>query len=646
MASLATLDEIRQTRWQPPAEPRSSYDFARSMKFPDGKRQGENWDPATEPLQMVWAREVDNPHWQLMVDVEPSQRGKSLKGIALPLLRSTTELLQDVAFVMPNLEKLQQAWHGKLLGFLTGCGYGGWLPKVGPGARGGKPGILTLRDPDRGNRGGRIYFMATGGGGKETSVASVTTQTVVLDEADDLESVAQLSLVFRRVRSFGEDYRIYAVSTVNERKNRDDHPILLLYESTTHSTLWYACPHCQRFQPMVWEQVKFDDLDCGYQCAHCPAVWNERDRHLALDTFRLVHDGQTIDENGILTGPAPTTRRFGLLGWDAEYHMASLPQIVAEYRGARQALEDRSDHGPMRQFYQKVLCRKYTGDIEEMEAQEELTWQMLLRRSQKCAWGPTIRSTDKSHKDVGHVYSRHVADMPSEAAFCVGAVDVQSTRLYLLLVGAANDGTTYDAAWSYEMARGDHMPWCNAELFALLDRAEMLFRRWAGECPLVSIGLDVGDFTEPLMAWLRGKRGSEWKATKGRNAAMKDEPGDVEGLINLRDGLYHLNVDNLREFVLANYRRPNGTPGACHIPHGLTTQSTDIAYLKHMVAEMMVINKKTGRLQLRQGPGRWDWQDTRRIAEAMIRWHLRHMNPPKRRTVKFGIVGKALGNSE
>ncbi len=266
MIDLAPVIHEERPHWEPPPAPRSSLNFARTMLLPDGKATGEHWDPATEPVQLVWVRECDNPRWQVMVDVAPSQRGKTLMGIALPLLRSVVELRQNVAYVMPNLEKLDQAWHGKLRPILEGCGYGYLLPVTGPGAKGGKPSILPFRDPFTKQRMGNAYFMAAGGGGKETSLASITAPVVAVDEGDDLENEAQLGLAFRRVKSYGEDYRIYIVSTVNDRRHRDDHPILIFYERGTRSRLWYACPHCGRYQQLESERMVWEAVDGGYSC--------------------------------------------------------------------------------------------------------------------------------------------------------------------------------------------------------------------------------------------------------------------------------------------------------------------------------------------------------------------------------------------
>jgi hypothetical protein len=147
--------------------------------------------------------------------------------------------------------------------------------------------------------------------------------------------------------------------------------------------------------------------------------------------------------------------------------------------------------------------------------------------------------------------------------------------------------------------------------------------------------LDTGDQTDDLLAWLKGK--PQWKATKGASGHLKDEPGDIPGIVHKRDGLYIIATDAVRELIHSAYRRPNGEPGAAHIPCGLQNNATDMAYLRHLVAERMVLDTKTKKMKLHRGPGRWDWQDARRIAEVMVRLQLRPKRTGPNR--KFGAVG-------
>lgn len=639
-SALADLDEARAKRLKPPKAPRSHQAIARTMKLPDGPHAGEIWDPDTEPIQRVWVERLDDRRFKRRTLVTPSQRGKSLMGIALPLIRTLTELCQNFSYIMPNLDKLNQAWEGKIRPLIDGCGYGAWLPEKGPGSRGGRPAAITLRNPETKARAGTLYFQAASGGGKETSLASVTVKRAGFDEADDAESAGHLILGQKRTESFGDEGEFDAASTVNERKGRETHPILESYNQGTRTRLWFQCPHCAwkgpsaGFQLLNPDNVIFDTgsgpiarASARYRCEHCQVLWTDAERKKALAVYREVHAGQLIDAAGNVTGPEPTTDHYSLLGSDLDFNMASLGRFAEDRWAATEALRERGDHSLMRLHYFKRRCEDYTADVEELEQGEELTWRDLLGRSQQCQWGPAIHTTDRTGEDEGrYLYSRHVAEPPQQAEWAVGGVDVQNNRVYAGLIAANRLNTTWDFAWGYQYARADHMPWDKGELHRLLDAVNLWMLSVSHHLPIAYVGLDTGDFTRELNDWLAGRSNSPWRGIKGTSQPMTHEPGDIEGIIHRRGNLYSINSDNTRDLVQAAYRRPNGSDGAAHIPNGLSNTPSNRAYLQHLVAEMWIYDRKTKKKRLRKGPGRWDWLDARRIAYAMNRLHLQRVS--------------------
>jgi hypothetical protein len=372
-----------------------------------------------------------------------------------------------------------------------------------------------------------------------------------------------------------------------------------------------------------------------YRCDGCASLWTEDDRQKALERVIFVHRGQTV-EGGKVVGPEPQSRTLGLTWSALDSTLASLGELAVEFRNAKIAVE-RGDHAPMRKFVRYRECRPYTADRDEMEAGTELTWQNLLIRSAASRWGVAIHTTDREEAGDGHTYSRHHAEPPSNAAYCTAGVDVQNNRIYAQVSAYSLDGSSYDVAWEYQMARRDHAPWNPTELHGLLDATDIWLHRVTGTIPLVLVGLDVGDFTKDLMPWLAGKSGGIWKPTKGGSGNLKDEPGDIDGLVHIREGLFLLNTDNLRDIIHAGYRRPSGQVGAINLPSGLSNNSTSAAYPRHICAEMTIIDPKTRKKRVRRGPGRWDWQDCRRIAHAMALLHFRRVNRPKPRRV-YGAI--------
>jgi hypothetical protein len=631
----------------PPPRAPTYAEFAAALFLPDGPQAGERWDPQSEPAQAVKLAMLDGKildfngdPFRELIDVSAAQTGKSLTDIIVPAMRAATALGQNVVYCLPTMDLVSKVWTTKLLPSLRGCGLGPWLPDKGPGSKGGKPVALPLVNPVTKARAGSIIFLAGGSGAKrEAGQAGVSAGIVLNDEADEYENAHRLALVDARAAAFGRNSLKIKTSTVKKDSNS---VILSLFREATGSRLWFACPHCHRFQPLEWEQVRYDGTDdlsaeksARFHCIHCAVGWSEQDRHKALESYRVVHRGQEVDESGTVTGPIPRTKAFGLLTPKLDFHLgAEMGELAVEHRRAKARLEETGDHGLMRSFYRDRLAREYTAEIEEMEAGSEITHQYLYQRSIRCEWGPARHVTDRAI-DAQPTYSRHLADPHPSALGAVAGVDVQRDRLYWVLVAYGPDGTTWDQAWGYEYARPDHAHYNRAELFGLLDHLDHVLHEYAGTLPLITSGIDVGDQTDDLLAWLKGK--PQWKATKGASGTLKDEPGDIPGIVHRRDGLYHVAIDAVRELIHSAYRRPNGQPGAAHIPNGLQNSGSDLAYLKHLCAERMTLDPKTKKFKLVHPGGRWDWQDARRIAEVMVRLQLR----PKRTgpTRKYGAVG-------
>jgi phage terminase large subunit GpA-like protein len=328
--------------------------------------------------------------------------------------------------------------------------------------------------------------------------------------------------------------------------------------------------------------------------------------------------------------PPSRSLTFGLTWSALDSYLADLRELCVEYRKAAVALAPpQGDHSLMRKFNRYRLVLPYTADVEELEKGTTLTWQALLLKSQQSKWGPSIHTTDRSEESAGHTFSRHIAEIPAGAAVAFGGVDVQGNRAYWTLDAVNQDGTSWDVAWGYEMARADHQPWNEGELGALLDRIDQLLRRVAGELPIEAIALDTGDFTQELLRWQQARpEGSPWRPVKGTDKAQKKADGDIDGVVYRGEGVYLVHADHTRDLVQATYRRPAGSVGAANLPNGLGSSSSDRTYLQHLVGELAIIDPKSRKRRIKRA-GRWDWLDAKRYAYAMRRlWLERLTNPP------------------
>lgn len=506
--TIADLNTRLARRIRPPRRARPLGEFARTLMLPDGPSAGQLWEPTTEPTQAALLREMASGRWRRIVVVYPSQRGKTLQAILLPTLYAIAEKRQSVGYVMPNLDKLAQNWDGKIKPAIEGTGFAAWLPVKGPGSRGGKPAVLTMRDPSTGTVAGRLYFMATGTGGRETSVSSVSPQTIVFDEADDAESAGQIELVFRRIESYGSDGVAIIASTVNDRRGREDHPILQMHAMGTRSRMHHRCPHCHGYFAPDLEQ--FDAEAGAVACKLCGVIWSPSDRVAALNAALLVHHGQTATD-GHVVGPDPFGDSLSILATGLDFHMGSLAKIGAEFRAAK-ITEAKGDFSLMRNHMQKVWCRPYV----EPEPEGEFNNRTLATAS------------DRSNYDKRTV--------PAWANFLTMAQDVQGDRHYWMVVAHGADDRWSIVDWGYEYlvqvgtdGKPVRAPTPADRVDVLNKIRDLAAEGWqveGGESRMrpVSRGVDIGWNTEEIASWVQGE--PKWKAVRG---VGEDEAKHITG---------------------------------------------------------------------------------------------------------------------
>jgi phage terminase large subunit GpA-like protein len=410
LAAHPSIAKAFSAQLMPARRPRSMLEFAHTMKLPDGPKEGHQFRPETEPTQMHFIRAMDSGEWRRFVYIAPSQRGKTTVAILLPWLYSMVEEGYGFGYVLPVLLKLQQMWMSKLQPGIRGSGFGAWLPQQGPGSRDGMPPALAMQNPDNGKN-IITYFMAAGTGGKETSVSGVSPGRMGIDEVDDFMSAGQVELTLKRLESWGKKGRAYLASTVNERVNRTDHPVLDFHNRTdaTGCRIAHRCPHCGWYQVIKFDQLNLDE--CRLACSHCGVLWTDDERAQALQDSKLCY------REGIVDGKImPCTRKteyFTLLSTFADYNMGDFRSIPSMYRAAKEK-ESVGDYSLAKQFYMKVLCEAYDTPADG----DTITDRYLTLRSTKATTPKGI--------------------VPDDVERIVVGVDVQGDRIYWVAVGSGS----------------------------------------------------------------------------------------------------------------------------------------------------------------------------------------------------------------
>lgn len=650
MTATATLDRRLAADLRPPRKARPFSAFARVIRLPDGPsgprngEPGDLWVPETEPTQIAFLRHVESGEWNVYVVVAPSQRGKTLKAILAPTLYHITERREATAYVLPSLDLLEKNWSGKIRPAIEGTGFGDWLPIKGPGSKGGRPAVISLRDPTSSLIAARWYFMAMGKGGNESATASVTAQHIMIDEADDAVDAGQLKNTCKRIESWGREGSAYVASTVNDRTGRESpdpsdpdaaHPILVFHKSGSRHRQHHRCPHCLgHFAP----ELEHIDLDrAAIVCPLCSVIWSEADRKDALNHSLSVGSNDRIADGKVVPGEYDH-RIYSELTTGLDYHMGDLASIVADIRAAK-AAELRGDYSLMKTVMHKIFCRSYV----EPSAPNEITNTGLS--------GVSSRS-DYDKRTV-----------PNWVTHLCAGVDVQGDRLYWIVAGIGPDDRWCVIDWGYEMfvPAGQDRTATPADRRRVLTELDAKFndgwqiegRDHTHECPRMSPlpglrGVDVGFVTDEIVSWLRGMRG--WRACRGvgkdalrsLGKIVPDLPPEARAFVELRqpDGwplvLCNVMADTVRRWIHAGLMRDPYTPASGMLPRQL--KPSDMLCL-HLSGEVDS-EDKDGKTYVREVRVRHDLLDALIYAMALsrLRQGVQTVNANRQR-VKYGRIG-------
>ncbi|GAH64538.1 unnamed protein product, partial [marine sediment metagenome] len=267
----------------------------------------------------LWFAAIDSGQWRRFVATGPQQSGKTLQCFVIPLLYHLFELEQTVVCGVPSLDIVADKWKEDILPSLERTRYRNYLPRSGPGSRGGNFVRITFTN------GRTLRFMTGGGGGPrgDKSRAAFTAPVVIITETDGMDEPGgrsreadKITQLEGRTRAYGRRARVYMECTLTTEEGRTWQE----YTAGTMSEIALRCPQCQRYSVMGrpnltgWQQAE-DILmaveQAQFQCPECQALWDEADRAQANLDAVLVHRGQEVRDGGKVKGPLPRTNTLG-----------------------------------------------------------------------------------------------------------------------------------------------------------------------------------------------------------------------------------------------------------------------------------------------------------------------------------------------
>jgi len=262
---------------------------------------------------------IDDTRWSTIVITGPSQSSKTLCGFAIPTIRSICEAEENVVLGIPEGDMADDKYKEDIYPVMSNSPrLRRYLPVRGPGSSGGK-----VRDAIEFSNGVRAKIMTRGG--QDTGKAGYTARVVYITEAAGWSYATTTSSegdVFRqlRARQFGYSHKerqmiVEGTTTIKQELpwRMKGNPDSLL---STMSVLVTPCPHCdcwiapERQHFTGWEDARTEDEAAEkafFFCPECGEQITERERRSVNQDIKLIHHGQTIDEQGDITGPEPAT---------------------------------------------------------------------------------------------------------------------------------------------------------------------------------------------------------------------------------------------------------------------------------------------------------------------------------------------------
>ena len=375
----------------------------------------------------------------------------------------------------------------------------------------------------------------------------VSVKVMIFDEVDGYDASAgkegdQIKLGIRRTEWF-EDRKIIMGSTPTAKESSR---IERYYDVSNQGRYYVPCPHCDEFQVLKWENLKWDKADNGdhlsgtahFVCVHCGCLIEE--------SFK-----QQMIDRGEWRGAKEFHGHAGFHIW-AAYSMApnaSWPQLVTEF------LESRKSREALKTFTNTVLGETFEEGTPPLKEGE------LMNRTEK--YGPEI---------------------PEGAALITAGTDIQKNRIETTIKAWGADGESWNIG--HVIHPGDTSKpdaWNSLwELYQKIyihkSRAKLVI-----SCALI----DAGYRTPEVYAFIKKHRGRRIFAVKGAsggNAALIGRPSQV-GPAKIPQ--YLINTILFKDHIYGQLQVEDYGPGYIHFPE---EYGHDAEYFKQLEAEKVITN--------------------------------------------------------
>lgn len=341
--------------------------------LPNGPYEGTKFRCERQPYGRLWLDAVDSRRWRRIATTGPAQSGKTLIGFVIPTLYHLFEMGETVIVAAPKMNVIADKWREDLRPVIGRTRYRSLLPQSGAGSKGGLVEAVSFAN------GATLRFMT--GGGDDKSRASFTARVLIVTEVDGMDEAGggsreadKISQLEARTMAFGDRAAIYLECTVSIETGR----IWSEYQRGTASRIVRPCPHCgawvtpEREHLVGWQSAQSLEEareKSELSCPSCGEIWSEDDRLRANAFGKLLHRGQSIDDDGTVAGEPPRTDTLGIRWTAADNHFVSMAYVGGEeWRSGREDDSDNADRR-MRQFFWTLPARPAAEQVLSLDVQ-------------------------------------------------------------------------------------------------------------------------------------------------------------------------------------------------------------------------------------------------------------------------------------
>lgn len=504
------------------------------------------WHTDKAPYQRAIMDAIGDPHVREVVVMSAAQIGKTDAFILNVLAYYMDYAPAPIMCMQPTLDMGQTLSKDRISPMLRDT------PRL--------KGLVDVKSRFAGNTvmkknfiGGHITIV---GANSPSSLASRPIKVLLADEIDRYPKSAgtegdPLNLAKKRQTTFW-DCKTVMVSTPTIK---GDSRIEDAFNLSTQEEWNIPCPECGAYQPLVWENVKFDpdNLEKGidYVCCECGCVANE---------YRWK--AQEIKGKYVAANPCAATRGFHLntlastfVGWD---------EVVRKFLEAKEAL----DHGNPEEM--KVWVNTELGQ----------TWEER---------GIQLEDTE--------LYNRreiYPAEVPDDVLFLTAGVDVQDDRFEVEVVGWGEGAECWGIR--YQKIFGDML---SDQVWQDLD--DFLLRSWrkadGTEYTLLATCIDSGGHhTDEVYRFAKDRLNRRIFAIKGMGGAGVPYIRNPSKNNRVKTNLFIIGVDAGKTSIYQRLEVKTPGPNYCHFPSN-PEAGYDENYFKGLTAEKKVVRFVKGHLK-------------------------------------------------